>query len=80
MRTTVEIPDELFRRAKEAALARGLTLKQVVISALRREVEEDEPIAFRRVEFPLVVTDGKGSVHVTAADIESLEIDDDAGR
>lgn len=80
MRTTVEIPDDLFRRTKETALARGLTLKEVVIRALRREVEDDRPISRRRVDFPIVHTDASGSVRVTSADIEALQVDDDAGR
>ncbi len=80
MRTTVEIPDDLFRKTKETALARGLTLKEVVIRALRREVRDDDPITLRRVDFPIVRTDASGSVRVTSADIEALEIDDDAER
>ena len=35
MRTTIEIGDELFRRAKKRAADEGLSLRQVVESALR---------------------------------------------
>ena len=35
MKTTLEIPDPLFRKAKAAAAARGQTLKQLVNEALR---------------------------------------------
>lgn len=35
MRTTIEITDELLRRAKEKAAAEGTALRQVVETALR---------------------------------------------
>jgi hypothetical protein len=36
MRTTVDIPDELFRRAKSEAALRGRKLKDLVEEGLRR--------------------------------------------
>jgi hypothetical protein len=39
MKTTMEIPDVLFREAKRYAAGRGLSLKQVMESALRRTLE-----------------------------------------
>jgi hypothetical protein len=38
VRTTIDIPDALFRRTKALAAARGLTLKQVIINAVEREI------------------------------------------
>ena len=35
MRTTLEIPDPIFRRAKSAAAARGIPLREFVTEALR---------------------------------------------
>ena len=35
MRTTIEIPDALFRRSKAAAALRGESLKDLVAAALR---------------------------------------------
>lgn len=80
MRTTVEIPDELFRRAKRLALSRETTLKELVIRALRREIDEGSGKSPRRVEFPLVRSGAAGSVRVSAEEIEALDVDDDAGR
>ena len=34
MKTTIELPDELLFRAKQAALERGTSLKEVIESAL----------------------------------------------
>ncbi|CAN5767998.1 hypothetical protein BH11VER1_BH11VER1_39690 [soil metagenome] len=39
MKTTIDIPDELYKKAKIRAIERGLTLKQVVLTSLERELE-----------------------------------------
>ncbi len=38
MKTTLEMPDELFRRAKAVAARRGQSLKQLVTTAVEREL------------------------------------------
>jgi hypothetical protein len=38
MRTTLDLPDDVLRQAKIAAVERGLTLRQVVIDALKHEL------------------------------------------
>lgn len=47
MKTTIEIPDPLFRRAKSAAAERGIPLRELVSEALvdklRAQVTEDKP-------------------------------------
>ena len=43
MKTTLEMPDELFRRAKTVAAKRGLSLKQLVTAALERELDSPAP-------------------------------------
>lgn len=55
MRTTIDLPDKLFRRTKALAAERGLTMKQVVARAVEREVDAiARPVpASRKVEFPL---------------------------
>lgn len=40
MKTTLEIPDELFRRAKVTAALRGQRLKELVNEALRGHLDE----------------------------------------
>ena len=42
VKTTLEIPDPLFHRAKAAAGARGQTLKQLVNEALRDKLARPE--------------------------------------
>jgi predicted HicB family RNase H-like nuclease len=38
MRTTLDLPDDILRRAKIAAVERGSSLRQLVTDALRHEI------------------------------------------
>jgi len=55
MRTTVEIPDELFRKAKAHAAMRGMKLKELIVDALRDRLDRNraKPKGFR-VKLPLI--------------------------
>ena len=56
MRTTVELPRELLRRAKACAAERGETLKTLLTRAVATELGRTgaaEPPEPRRVELPL---------------------------
>ena len=54
MRTTVDIPDDLYRHAKSQAALQGKRLRDLVEEGLRRVlgIPLPQPSA-RRVEFPL---------------------------
>jgi hypothetical protein len=43
MKTTLEMPDELFRRAKATAAQRGQSLKQLITAALQHELSKPKP-------------------------------------
>lgn len=54
MRTTVDLPDELYRHAKSEAALRGVRLRDLVEEGLRRVL--GTPLATpvtRRVKFPI---------------------------
>src|SRR5689334_9198189 len=53
MRTTLDLPDEILRRAKIEAVERGSTLRQLVIDALQHEMATTERPR-RRLTRPLV--------------------------
>jgi hypothetical protein len=42
-KTTLEMSETLFRRAKATAASRGQTLKQLVTGALEKELRSSEP-------------------------------------
>ncbi|MDA0767372.1 MAG: hypothetical protein O3A92_11185 [Verrucomicrobia bacterium] len=39
MKTTIDIPDALYKKAKIRAVERGLTLKEIVLRSLTKELE-----------------------------------------
>ena len=61
MRTTVDIPDELFRRAKSEAALRGRKLKDLVEEGLRLVVEKESPPEIAKKKPP--VKPRPGSLH-----------------
>lgn len=57
MRTTIDLPDELFRKTKVTAALRGSSMKALIVRAIAREVSgtaSTEAAAHRRVKLPLV--------------------------
>lgn len=52
MRTTLDLPDDVLRRAKIAAIERGSSLRQLVTDALRHEIEGAAPSVRRRMTRP----------------------------
>jgi len=61
MRTTVDIPDELFRRAKSEAALRGRKLKDLVEEGLRLVLDKEKAPA--TAEKKPVVKPRPGSLH-----------------
>ena len=66
MRTTLEIPDQLFRRAKAEASLRGTSLKRFIATALEHELKRNKTSPSKPVNLPLVPSDKPGSVRITA--------------
>lgn len=59
MRTTFDLPDELMKRAKIAAVKRGFTLRDLVAEGLRRVLtEEPAPKRKRMTEAPVKLPKG----------------------
>ncbi len=58
MRTTVELPDELFRQAKASAALQGRALKDLVADGLRLLLQSarssPSPAPPRRTQFPII--------------------------
>jgi hypothetical protein len=44
MKTTIDIPERLYKKAKIRAVERGQTLKQVVLTSLERELDAPQAI------------------------------------
>jgi hypothetical protein len=73
MRTTVDLPDNLFRRAKAVSSLDGLSLKEFITSAIEHELETRQlKLNPKRVSLPIVRSKNPGSVRVTAEQIAAL--------
>ena len=56
MRTTLDLPDDILRRAKIEAVERGSTLRQLVVDALQREMSGAERPRKRLARPPIKLT------------------------
>jgi len=78
MRTTMDLPDNLFRRAKAISSLRGLTLKRFITMAIEHEVEANTVnLDHRRITLPLVPSKRPGSVFIDSKRIVELLVRED---
>jgi plasmid stability protein len=56
MRTTIEIPDELFREVKARAALEGRSLKQWVLTGLKLMLQEENAPRMGHTHFPLIAS------------------------
>lgn len=81
MRTTVEFPPDLFRRAKARAAARGESLKTLLTRAVTAEVDPArDTAARRRVQLPIFGDPSGPPVDLRASDLARALADEDAVR
>ena len=74
MRTTIDLPDTLFRKTKATAALQGSSLKELIVRAIEREVGsrgEDDHGRHHRVKLPLIRL-GKGR----KLDLRTFDFDD----
>jgi hypothetical protein len=71
MRTTVDMPDALFRKTKAAAALRGSSMKELIIHAVEREPANASSPA-KRVELPLIQSWSGRKLDMTGFDFDEL--------
>ena len=71
MRTTVDLPDTVFRRLKAAAALQGSSLKEIILRAVENELQANKPKR-RKVKFPLIRSKEPGSFSLTNAEIDEI--------
>jgi hypothetical protein len=72
MRTTVDLPDPLFRQVKSVAALRGSTLKEFIQDALQQAVTVNRSVRRHKVRLPLIRSKHPGTLRLTNAEIENL--------
>ncbi len=79
MRTTIDIPDDLFRAAKAKAALEGRPLKELVLEGLNQVVRTPQPNTpakkrLKRTRFPII--EGKKDGRVLTNDMVQKAIED----
>jgi hypothetical protein len=80
VKTTLEIPDELFRQAKAKAAMEGRKLKDVVADGLRLAVKEPSKAKRHHVKFPLIRAKSRKKLDVPSDVAFKVELQDDLRR
>ena len=72
MRTTIDLPNDLFRQAKSKAALRGKTLKEFVQAAIEKEVSAKDRKPSFRAQLPIIKSRKPKSLSLTNKQIEDL--------
>lgn len=81
MRTTLDLPDELLKRAKITAVERGTTLRELVRHALEQELGQSPRTARHREKLPLVeVSADCPLLRMTPDELKQIEAEEDAEK
>jgi hypothetical protein len=75
MRTTIDLPDTLFRKTKAMAALRGSSMKDLIIRAVEREVTHASAALKpkrHRVKLPLIQSPSGRKVDLTGFDFDDL--------
>lgn len=80
MKTTVELPDELLRAAKASAAREGISLKEVLTTALREHLQGAEKVkpgeeAWRRSFGTVDPRHTRAIDQVIAEDLERVDLE-----
>lgn len=64
MRTTIDIPDEIYRKLKVKAAIEGQTVREIAVRGIRREIEQPAPEPARRLTEPILKSYAPGSIRI----------------
>ncbi len=71
MRTTVDIPDPLYRKLKARAARDGCSVKELLLRGAERQMTSKAP-ARSRVAHPIVPSKHPGTLHITNEEIYEI--------
>jgi len=73
MRTTIDLPDALFRKTKAVAALRGSSMKDLIIQAVECEVTYGSaPAKRKRVKLPIIHSWTGRKLDLTGFDFDEL--------
>jgi hypothetical protein len=72
MRTTVDLPDALFKRVKSEAALRGMRLREFIAQALEQSLAgHRDDLKSRRVRLPLIRSGGGPPINLTREQVDA---------
>lgn len=73
MRTTIELPESVYRRGEQVARLQGVTIEEFIVRAFERELKSEPDTSSRssRVTLPLVPSKEPGTL-----DLKDFNLDD----
>jgi hypothetical protein len=80
MRTTVEIPDPLLRRAKLAAVEEGITLRELITRGLETVLRSGKGRGFRLGSPPVKLSPDSPLRHLSSEGLAVIEAEEEAGE
>jgi hypothetical protein len=72
MRTTVDIPDPLYRQLKSRAASEGSSVKELVLRGVKNELGIRKKKSGKRVSLPIVKSKRPGTLNIDNAKIAEL--------
>ncbi len=72
MRTTVDIPDETYRKLKVKAALKGQTVREIALRGIQREIDHPAEKAVRRLSEPILKSYAPGSIRIDNEQIYDL--------
>jgi plasmid stability protein len=72
MRTTVDIPDMLYRQLKTRAATEGRSVKELILRGVQGQLRGGESKRSRRVKLPIVRSKKPGLVNLDNASIYKI--------
>jgi hypothetical protein len=73
MRTTIDIPDEIYRKLKVKAATEGQTVREIALRGIQREIGLPVVLpARKKFQIPVIRSAHPGTLHLTNEDIDDI--------
>ncbi len=72
MRTTVDIPDLIYRRLKTRAATEGRSVKELILRGVDSQLRNEERKRHKRIRLPIVRSRRPGSVRLDNARVYEI--------
>ena len=72
MRTTIDIPDAIYRKLKVKAALEGQTVRQIALRGIQREIEGSKAKTVKRLAEPILKSYAPGSIRIDNDQIYDL--------